>query len=114
MALAIALTFALGCAICAYSYVVARREGVKKYIQLQRAKKRAIVKARAIWDRADNRQTAWRLASYLFAIGVVFAVFMPGLSSIYQLLPIAITIAAMAALLITAFKSQLEEQTFED
>ncbi len=114
MALTIALILAFGSAACAVNYVRSRREGVRKYIHLQQSRKRAIETARTIWDKAENRQTAWRLSTYLCAIGVVFAVFIPGLSNIYQLIPITVTLAAMVTLVITAFKSQLDEQTFED
>lgn len=91
-------------------YVPARKASAQAYIRLQLARKRKITLARESWDAAHNKQSAFALGALLCLIALVLTVFLPGVDSIVDVLPL-IPAAVMAGVMaVTAALYHYKEQ----
>lgn len=107
----LALVLALAVVACAVRYVPARRACSADFINLRKARRRSIQPAREQWDKSNNRQMAYMLGAALCLIGVIFAVFIPGLDGVGKAIALIIAALAMASIGITHFRCAYKEQT---
>lgn len=109
MAIAFLLSFLV--VYCTVRYVPARRRAEAAYVNLQHSTRRAITPARTKWDIAQKRQLVFALTGTLFCIGVIFSVFLPGVESIVQFIPLVIALVSMGVIGVTALWCSYREQT---
>lgn len=110
MAIALAFLLALVVAGCTWRYVALRHQSAEAFLDLQRAIRRKIGPARKRWDKAHERQQVFLLSGALAFIGLILAVFLPGVSSLVQLVPMGIGLIAAAVAGLTALRCAWREQ----